>query len=151
MEHLLFWSKCSIFHNIFKNSIFHNIFKSTQNLTLIAFQTSLPYFMHCRLLTESTAVLNQRWSIKWHTHLIPVWVILVLWHHETIVNFHRKGYLMLHHLAGATIKLAHLVNYLSWNMARTGYILAMQMQFMTLNKMTLWKVKYNIYSCFDMV
>ena len=33
--------------------------------------------------------------------------------HETIHtgNFHRKGYLMLHHLAGATIELANLVNY----------------------------------------
>ena len=26
-------------------------------------------------------------------------------------NFHRKGYLMLHHLAGATIQVANLVNY----------------------------------------
>ena len=26
-------------------------------------------------------------------------------------NFHRKGYLMLHHLAGATIQVANLVNF----------------------------------------
>ena len=26
-------------------------------------------------------------------------------------NFHRKGYIMLHHLAGATIQVANLVNY----------------------------------------
>ena len=26
-------------------------------------------------------------------------------------SFHRKGYLMLHHLAGATIQVANLVNY----------------------------------------
>ena len=34
-------------------------------------------------------------------------------YHETIHTgiFHRKGYLMLHHLAGATIKVAYLVNY----------------------------------------
>ena len=40
-------------------------------------------------------------------------VILMLRHHETIHtgNFHRKGYLMLHHLAGATIQVANLINY----------------------------------------
>ena len=26
-------------------------------------------------------------------------------------NFHRKGYLLLHHLAGASIQVANLVNY----------------------------------------
>ena len=26
-------------------------------------------------------------------------------------NFHRKGYLMLHHLVGATIQIANVVNY----------------------------------------
>ena len=33
--------------------------------------------------------------------------------HETIHtgNFHRKGYLILHHLAGATVQAANLVNY----------------------------------------
>ena len=46
------------------------------------------------------------------------WVILVLWHHDTIHagNFHRKGSLMLYHLAGATWQVANLVyyNYHPW-------------------------------------
>ena len=29
-------------------------------------------------------------------------------------NFHRKGYLLLHHLDGATMQVANLVNY-NWN------------------------------------
>ena len=35
------------------------------------------------------------------------------WHHETIHtgNFHREGYLMFHHLAGATTHVANLINY----------------------------------------
>ena len=38
-------------------------------------------------------------------------VILVLWHHETrhTGNFQRMGYLMLHHLASATIQVANLI------------------------------------------
>ena len=41
------------------------------------------------------------------------WVILWLWHHETIHtgNLHRNDYLMLHHIAAATIQVANLVNY----------------------------------------
>ena len=51
---------------------------------------------------------------------------------------------LLHH---KSCKLSQLVK----KKRKTGYILAMQMRLMTLNKMTLLKVKYNIYSCFDMV
>ena len=45
-----------------------------------------------------------------------MWVILVLIHHDTIYpgSFYRKGKtacILLHHLAGATIQLANLVNY----------------------------------------
>ena len=43
-------------------------------------------------------------------------------HHETIHtgNFHRKGYLKLHHLAGATIQVANLVNYIC-HLSRSKY------------------------------
>ena len=41
-----------------------------------------------------------------------MWVIVLI-HHDTIHlgSFHRKGNLMVYHLAGATIQLANLVNY----------------------------------------
>ena len=39
----------------------------------------------------------------------------IMWHHETIDihtgNFLRKGYLMLHHLAGVTKQVANYLNY----------------------------------------
>ena len=37
----------------------------------------------------------------------------MLSYHETIhtTNLHKEGYLLLHHLAGATIQFANLVNY----------------------------------------
>ena len=46
MEHLLFWSKCSIFHNIFK---------SIQNLTLIFLE-----FFQCCLKIENDMGLDVR-------------------------------------------------------------------------------------------
>ena len=88
------------------------------------FSKKLAIFQHltkvgCCLLTESIEAiwkLFQRQIIHPpHRHLCWAgFVILMLCHHETILtgNFHRKGYLMLHHIAGTTwYRLQKLVIY----------------------------------------
>ena len=58
---------------------------------------------HCRK-SHATAEMT-------HPTLAEMVMTQVLWHHQTIHtgDFHRQGYLMLHHLASATIQVANSV------------------------------------------
>ena len=79
-------------------------------LSALLSSTDWKYRSHLKAISnESNDLLNDT-----HGEMARAgWVILVLRHHETIHtdNFHRKGYLMLHHLAGATIQVANFVNF----------------------------------------